>query len=323
MNVLFGTGQLGLALMEKLNQKGEPIRMVNRSGQTKEALPLGVSLVQADATDARQIKQVTADATTVYIALDVPYNQWGTFYEPMMQAFVDALSGSKTGLVFADNMYAYGNTNGVPMTEEMPYLADSKKGGIRARTASLLLEAHLAGKVRAVIGRASDFIGPRITKGFYGLDFLNALYSGKKVSLVGNPDLPHSFTFIDDFAEGLLKLGENEDALGKAWHIPNAPALTPRQWLALFEKQSSHKARVQVAGKTMLRIIGLFNPVVRELVELSYQFEQPYLVDHTAIARRFGLNYTNPEAMVANTLKWYDRQKDSTTGFPLESVKNQ
>ncbi|WP_373514270.1 NAD-dependent epimerase/dehydratase family protein [Persicitalea sp.] len=320
MNVLFGTGQLGLALMEKLHEKGEPIRLVNRSGQTKAPLPTGVTLVQADATDARQIEQVTADATVVFIALDVLYQHWDTFYEPMMGAFVEAMSGSKARLVFGDNMYAYGNTLGKPMMENAPYLADTKKGGVRARTASLLLAAHEAGKVRATIGRASDFIGPRITKGFFGLDFLNALHAGKKVSLVGNPDRPHTFTYIDDFAAGLLKLGESEEALGKAWHIPNAPAITPRQWLGLFEQQTGKKARIQVAGKNTLRVLGLFNPLLKELVELSYQFEQPYLVDHTGFARRFELPYTEPEEVVARTLRWYNEQLRPATAINVSAL---
>ena len=171
--------------------------------------------------------------------------------------------------------------------------------------AARLLDAHRAGRLRATIGRASDFYGPRVRLSTVGERVFGALLRDKPAELLGNPDLPHTVTYIYDFAEGLVTLGERDEALGEVWHVPSAETLSLRQFVGLVAAKASRPARVQVAPSLIIRFLALFNPTLRAVAEQLYQSERPWVVDHAKFAAAFGAHPTpHPEA-IARTLDWY------------------
>jgi nucleoside-diphosphate-sugar epimerase len=218
---------------------------------------------------------------------------------------VYALEKTNTRLVFADNMYSYGNVKGAMMNETLSHAAKTKKGKIRAGVINKLLYSDKPFSKRVTIVKAADFIGPRIHKGVFSTDFLDKLYGGKAISMFGNLQLPHTFTYINDFARAIVNVGNAPDAAGQIWHVPNARAINLKEWITLFEKESSRTAMVKQFPKWIIRIAGLFNDLVRELYELAYQFEYPYLVDHNKYVTRFGNHATSHKQIVAETIEWY------------------
>ena len=302
-HVVLGGGTIGSTIAEQLVAAGEPVRIVSRNGQASVS---GAEPAAADLTDPASVRAVAAGAQVAYFACQPAYNDWPAGFPPLASAVIDGLRGSETRLAVVDNLYMYGPTGGRPIAEDLPYAATTRKGRARAALAEQLLDAHRAGDVPVVIARASDYFGPRGVATVAGDRFFPPLLAGKKVQVFGDPALPHSYTYVPDFARTLIELGRRPEALGEAWHVPTAPAVSQ----ARFAELAAEAAGVPLAGlsrvsKPMLRLAGLFVPAAREMVEMAYEFEEPYLLDSSRIERAFGLRPTPLEEALAETVGWW------------------
>jgi nucleoside-diphosphate-sugar epimerase len=170
------------------------------------------------------------------------------------------------------------------------------------------MAAHKAGKVRATIGRASDFYGPGVRQSTVGERVFGFAIADKAASVTGNPDVQHTYTFIDDFARSLVNLGEHDEALGQTWHVPSAETITTRKFITMVFEELGKPVKIQVAPRRLLSLLGIFDPVIRELPEILYQSEQPFVVDHSKYERAFGADTIPHREAIRRTLDWY-RQK--------------
>ncbi|MCB8966524.1 MAG: NAD-dependent epimerase/dehydratase family protein [Ardenticatenaceae bacterium] len=303
--VIFGTGQLGLAIMEVLLAQGKALTLVNRRGQVSEPLPSGVQIVRGDATNPSDVARLCAQAEVVFHCAQPAYYEWPQKFPPITQGILEGVAQTKARLIFGDNLYMYGPTNGQPIHEGLPYAATGHKGRTRAAMATMLLDAHQAGKVQVAIGRASDFYGPRVTASALGEILFAAALAGKPVNVLGNPDLPHTYTYIHDFARALVTLSEHEEAFGKAWHVPNAPTVTTRQFADMVAQAIGQPVKIRPAGRLLVSLLGMFNKDMREFNEMMYEFTEPYVVDHSQFAQAFGSHVTPHEEAIRTTLTWY------------------
>lgn len=304
LHVILGTGPLGQAVMRELLTRNVRIRMVNRSG--KAAVPSQIEVIAADAYDPKQVQMVTQGAAVVYQCAQPGYTQWQTFFPKLQASIVLGVAASGAKLIVGDNLYMYGAVD-VPMHEDLPNAAKTRKGRTRAQMSEALLTAHRQGVVRVAIARGSDFYGPGVLDSVMGDRIFPAILAGKTAEAVGNLDVPHTYTFIDDFGKALVVLGEQEAALGQIWHVPNAETLTTRQFLTLAFEQAGHSPKMSGMGKLMMRIGGLFIPEAKETVEMMYEFEQPFVVDHSKYARAFGDRATPLTTAIQLTLDWYSK----------------
>jgi nucleoside-diphosphate-sugar epimerase len=230
----------------------------------------------------------------------------------MNAAIIQGAAAAGAKLVVAENLYMYGPVSG-PITEELPYRAMTRKGRVRAQIAEDLMAAHRAGIVRATSGRASDFYGPGAgQQGIFGDRVIPPLLSGKSVSMLGKLDLPHTYTYVPDFGKGLVLLGAHDEALGKAWHIPNAPTLTTRQMLNLFFEEAQLPPRMGSVPDLLVRTLGLFNPLMREVAEMLYEFNEPFVVESSKFVQAFGDIATPHREAIRQTLNWYRQRTDRT-----------
>lgn len=300
--VIGGMGGAGGAIARELVARGKRVRAVTRSG--RGVYPAGVEPFAADAANREQARAAVAGASVVYHAVNVPYPAWPEALPPVMDELIAAAGAADATLVYVDNLYAYGP---VPhaMTEDLPLAATTKKGRLRARLAETLLAAHRAGKVRAVIGRGSDYFGPGVVNSVAGDRLFPAILRGKKAMWPGSLDRPHSLTFIDDFARVLVTLGARDEAWGQVWHAPLAEPLTGREFLTLACAEAGQPPRLGVYPALVLRLAGLFDPLVRELNELAYQFEQPFVLDGSRFQQAFGFSPTPHRQALRATLEWY------------------
>ncbi len=307
-HVILGTGQLGLAIMDELVAAGKPVKLVNRSGRINEPLPAGVILETADAAHPDDVARVTAGADVVFFCVQPAYHQWPEKFPPLASSIIEGVSRSGARLVFGDNLYMYGPTAGQPLHEGLPYAAKTRKGKARAQVANLLLAAHEAGKLHVTIGRASDFYGPRVTSSMAGAMLFEAALAGKTVNLTGDLNLPHTITYIRDFARALVTLSEHEMAYGRTWHVPSAETLSQSQFIRLVEAEIDRPIKVRTAGTWVLRLVGLFNPAAGEVVEMMYEFNEPFVVDHSQYAAVFGTHVTPHQQAIRETVAWYQQQ---------------
>jgi nucleoside-diphosphate-sugar epimerase len=303
LHVVFGTGAIGMALIEELHASGKRVRAVNRAGSAD--VPDGVEVLGGDATDERFTKTACSDAGVVYFCLNPPYTSWPTMFPPLQAGVLAGAASAGAKLVAVENLYAYGPTGDRPLTEDHPYLATTRKGRVRAEMTKELIAAHEAGRVRVAIGRASDYFGPRGPLSAMGSFVFYPALAGKTARLFGKPDMPHTYSYLPDIARGLAILGERDEALGRAWHLPNAETLTSRRFVEMIYETAGNRPRISATPKIVVRLVGLRNPMVREMVELLYEFEEPFVVDHSRFETAFGNHATPLRQAIDSTVTWY------------------
>lgn len=305
-HVIFGTGAIGLATLDALRRRGEKVRLVNRSGSAP--VPDDVEVVGGDAADPQFTTAVTQGARVVYQTLNPPYSRWLEEFPGLQSGVLAAAKASGARMVSMENVYAYGRPAGQPLTETRAYAAHTRKGKLRAKMARELLAAHEAGQVQVAIGRASDYFGPRGgAQSNLGDRLFPAAIAGSTANVLGNPDQPHTYTYIPDIGEGLAVLGEHPDAAGQVWHLPNDPDTRTTRQLAetVYRQASQPRTRLRQIHPLLLRLLALTNSTVRELLEMQYQFEEPFIVDSTKIANQLGVHATPIDQALADTLNGY------------------
>jgi nucleoside-diphosphate-sugar epimerase len=305
LHVVFGTGPVGLAVMDELVSKCKRVRMVNRSGRANVAE--SVEVVRDDAADPTFTRKVSEGASVVYFALNPPYDKWPEMFPPLQAGVLEGASSVGAKLIAMENLYMYGPNGGRPITEDLPHAPNTRKGTVRATMAKELIEAHTSGKVRVTVGRASDFFGPHVLTSAAGEQVFGRAVAGKSAQVAGDPDQPHTYTYAPDIGRGLVVLGEREEALGRAWHLPSPETVTTREFVETIFEEVGKPARVQAVPKIVLRAMGLFNPPLRETIEMLYEFEEPFVVDHSDFERTFGERATPLRQAIGETVRWYQQ----------------
>lgn len=304
LHVVFGTGPLGLAVLRELRSQGRRVRMINRSGRVNFAKDLATEAGGADAADPAQVREVCEGAAVVYHCVGLPYPRWSEF-PAIATGILEGAAAAGARLVYADNLYMYGPVDR-PMTEDLPSAATSRKGRIRAEVARLLMDAHAAGKLEVGIGRGSDFFGPFATDAaMMGSRVFGRALAGKPAQVVGDPDRLHTFTFIDDFAKALVLIGARREAQGKIWHVPSAPATSVRDFVGTVFQALGRPPSLQAAPRLVIRLGGWFDPNMRELGEMLYQFERDFVMDSSRFQQDFGIVPTPQEESIRQTLDWF------------------
>jgi nucleoside-diphosphate-sugar epimerase len=309
LHVVFGTGQVGSALAAHLAGSGLDVRTVSRH---RPATQPGIDWRAADVSDPEAAADAAKGASVIYQCLNAPYTQWPERFPPLQRGVLAAAERTGALLVSLENVYGYGPTGGKPMTEDLPLAATTVKGRTRAAMTAELLAAADAGRVRIAIGRASDFFGAGVTQGSTLGErvFGNAL-AGRRADFIGNPDLPHTYSYVPDIAAGLATLGTDARAAGQVWHLPGPQTVTTRALLDLVAAEVGHRVGVRSVPKLAMRALGLASPMMRGLAEMAYQFDQPFILDTSKYQSVFGAAGTPLADAVAVTLAWY-RTRTST-----------
>ncbi len=310
LHVIFGTGPLGKSTALELHKLGHRVQMVNRSGQTSD-LPKAIEIFKGDTYDLEFTRRVTQGATSVYQCAQPAYHQWAGNFPKMQASILEAAASHNAKLVIADNLYMYGASNGQALHETSSYNAQTKKGLIRAEMARSALEAHQNGLVRVALVRGSNFFGPE-DEVMANLLFKPALQN-KAMNLLGRLDQPHTFTYAPDFGRALATIGTvnanlEPKVFGRAWHVPSPEAVTQNQLVKLIETQLGKKVKTQVAGAFILNVLGLFNPIMKEAVEMLYEWNQPFIMDSSDFQKTFHVKPTSLEVAIKETLAWNRQQ---------------
>ncbi|MFD9944887.1 NAD-dependent epimerase/dehydratase family protein [Nonomuraea sp. NPDC059023] len=297
--VLGATGAIGKAVVAELTARGRHVRAVTRGAAT------GPDDLRADITTLDGAIAACDGAAVVYQCAQPGYTRWVTEFPALTRTVLAGVEAAGAKLVMADNLYVYGPVEGT-MTEDLPHVAGSRKGRARAEVDKLILDAHQSGRVRATLGRASDYYGPGGVNTVLGPTIFAAALNGKTARWMGDLDQPHTLNYLPDIAAALVTLGEHEQADGRAWHLPAAGAITGRQFLDHVWSAAGGSPRIAGLGRTTQRLIGLFNPIVRELGETWYQRDRPFVSDDSAFRNAFGpVNVTPHDEAVSATLNWY------------------
>lgn len=302
-HVVFGTGQVGRPLIEQLLAAGHGVVAVNRSGRLRLA---GAQVVAGDATDSEFATRTCAGADVVYFCLNAQnYGRWDQEFPPLQRAVLVAAARAGARLVVLDNLYAYGPPDGKPLVETMAPNPTSKKAATRASMTEELLDAHTAGDVEVVIGRASDYFGPGVRNSALGETVFAPALTGARAQVMGDPDQPHSYSYTPDVAAALATLGTSTGATGGIWHLPVVELCTTRHIIEHIYGAAGQPARSLAAGRTALLVLGLLKPGMREYLHTLYQFTDPWVVDDAKFRTAYGVQATPLEEALNDTLAWY------------------
>jgi nucleoside-diphosphate-sugar epimerase len=295
MHTILGAGgAVANALTRELSDRNETIRLVSRkpiAGQAKN-----VSWQKADLLNAAEVMQAAKDSTVIYLTAGLVYDKkiWAAQWPVVIQNAIDAAKETGARLIFFDNVYSYGLVNG-PMTEDTPYNPSSKKGEIRAKIATNLMDEAKTGNIRASIARAADFYGTESLNGILDIMVLDKFAKKQKAQWIGDPGKLHSFSYIPDMGKGMYLLGQSYDSDNQIWHMPTAPALTGKHFIEMAAKIYGVEPKYFALKKYMMQLFGLFNKPVAEIPEMYYQYDHDYIFDSWKFEKAFGMKPTSYE----------------------------
>lgn len=289
--ILGANGPLAVALSRQLFSAGIQIRQVSRYPRQVNATD---SCMAAELLDAHATVRAVEGCDVVYLVAGLPYDTrtWKEQWPRVMANVIDACIQHKARLMFLDNVYAYGLVEG-PMTEHTPFNPCSHKGEVRATVASTLLSAMRTDQIVAQIVRSADFYGidgALPNHSFFDTAVFNRLRQGKTPQWLGDPGQVHSFSYLPDIARSLAMLADSPTAWGHTWHaLTSGELLKGNEFVALACHATGRPFRLQVAPRWILKIMAMFQPVIRENQEMMYQFERPYVFSSARMTAAFGV----------------------------------
>ncbi len=300
--ILGANGVIGRELSLHLPEYSNRIRQVSRSPEQVNATD---ELFSAELLDPKATADAVAGSEITYLVAGLKYDHkvWQEQWPRVMRNAIDACKRHGSALVFFDNVYAYGRVNGV-MTETTPYNPSSRKGEVRARIATTFMDEVTRGELRGAIVRAADFYGPGAALSVTHATVTERLKKGKTPQWIGNPKAVHTFTFTRDAGRTLALIGNTPSALGQVWHaLTSKEPITGEQYVRIACELAHRPYGLQAAPRWLLRMMGIFVPVVRESIEMLYQFEDDYRFDSSKAEQAFGLTATTYREGLAATLQ--------------------
>ena len=304
-HIVVGAGPIGTATSLLLAERGEEVVVVTRSGSgpTHPA----ITRTTADASSSATMTDLATGAVAIYNCVNPAYHRWPIDWPPIAGALLAAAEQSDAVLVTVSNLYAYGPVPD-PMTEDLPLAAQGPKGRTRTQMWRNALAAHDAGRVRATEVGGSDYVGPG-AQSHLGERVVPRLLAGKDVTVMKSADTAHTWTATDDVARLLVAVALDERAWGRAWHVPSNPPRTQREAVGdLCRVAGLDAVKVKEYPSLLIRGMGLFNPMMRELPEVAYQLEDPFVLDSTAAQQTFGLAPTPWDDVLAGVIASYRRE---------------
>ncbi len=302
--ILGANGTIATELIPVLQEHGEQIRLVSRNPKpVANAETMAADLLQND--DAMRAV-AGSDIVYLLVGLAYDYEVWQRDWPLLMRNVIEACKHAGAKLIFFDNVYPYGIVT-VSITEKTPFKPVSKKGTIRAEVDNLLLSEMKSGRLDAIITRAADFYGPRCTdKSVPGLLVFSRMKKKQTAQWFVNPNVPRAFTYTPDAAKAIYMLSQRPDAFNQTWILPAAsPSLTGRQFIQLAATYMQGKDAVQVLPSWLIRLIGYFNPAMKEIHEMLYQDKYGYMLDSSKFEKTFHFIPTSYEEGVKATAAWF------------------
>jgi nucleoside-diphosphate-sugar epimerase len=301
-HLVVGAGEVGSSTATLLAEAGADVVLVSRSG--RGPVHAAICRVAADAASVSALLAAAPQAAVIYNCVNPVYTRWEEDWPPMAAAFLEYAERTGAVLAVVSNLYGYGPVD-VPMTEDLPLVATGHKAAVRIQMWRDQIAAHEAGRIRMTEVRGSDYLCPG-EQSMFGDRVMPRLLAGKGVQLIGDLDAPHTWTAPVDMARTLITAANDPRGHGRAWHVPSNAPRSQREVIAdLASVVGGDRVKVSAVPSPVLRAVGLFQPMLRELRETDYQRTRPYIVDDRAARETFGLTPTPWSDLVAAQVAAY------------------
>jgi nucleoside-diphosphate-sugar epimerase len=288
--VVFGYGTVGRLVTKALLERGDAVRIAQRTQPAD--MPEGATYTRCDILESAAVREAVEGAAQVLLAVSFPYDArvWRTAWPKAMTNLVEACTAVGARIVFIDNLYQLGPQN-EPRHEDMPLSAAGDKPAILTEVTHVWMGAK--DRVRVAALRCPDFYGPGVTVSHVGVTGFGRIANGKSAMLLAPPDTPHDFAYVPDIARAAVTLLDApDDAFGQVWNMPCAPTRTPREILKLGTDAIGVPLKVSSLPLGFLPLLGLFSRMVKEVADVGFTWDRPYMIDASKFKRRFWSDVT-------------------------------
>lgn len=300
--ILGAGGGAGTEITKELYNFTKDIRVVSRNPKKVNVTD---QLLKADLTDSKQLDDAVSGSEIVYVTIAFEYNLkvWQEQWPKFMRNLIESCTKHNTKIVFVDNIYMYDPKYLENMTEETPVNPVSKKGKVRAEIAEMLLNAVEKKSVQGIIARAPDFYGPGLKNSLFYQSVYLRLHKDKNPQWLGKLDAIHNYIYSKDIGKAVTLLGNSPDAYNQVWHLPATDKkLTNRQWIELMMSAMNKQKKIQTFPEWMLNLMGYFVPIIKELKDVGYQFNEDYFFNSSKFNKRFNFKPIAPEQGIAESI---------------------
>ncbi|MHC1737120.1 MAG: NAD-dependent epimerase/dehydratase family protein [Ignavibacteriaceae bacterium] len=301
--ILGAGGAAGTELAKELGHHTSAIRIVNRNPERVNSTD---ELMKADLSVPAMLDKAVEGSEIVYVTLGFEYKTrvWKEKWPAFMSNLIKSCHNHQARIVFVDNMYMYDKKYLSNMTESTPVNPTSEKGKVREKISYMLMDAVERGDVKALIARGADFYGPGVQSSYLTQTVYNNLKKGKNPQWLGKLDVLHNFTYSRDIGKALIKLGNYSEALNQVWHLPTYQGkMTSREWINLLMKEMNVNKNISSVPVSLMGLLGIFIPVLKELKDIGYQVENDYFFNSEKFIKAFNFSPTTPEEGIREMIK--------------------
>ena len=300
---LFGAaGAVGNALRPVLAQRGEPYRVVGRDASRLSTFE-GAEAISADFLSGEGLDDAASGVDTVIYLAGAPYDHFERHPVMTRNALEAAKRAGVKRFVHIAPVYSYGPAKSNPVPESQPHAPVTKKGRYRLEQEQLVLQGNGDG-LRTLILHLPDFYGPDADNSFANY-FMGEAVAGKNATFIGPLNVQRDFIYVPDVAEPILQLAAFDDVWGRYWNLGSTGPLTGAELAKFVFAHLGKPERMQSVPKIALQLFGLFNPIMRELVEMYYLYTSPFILDDSQLRAKLGSLKKTPYADgVSATLDW-------------------
>ena len=305
---IFGaTGAIGPQVAAELNVRGIPFRVVGRSRAKLEAAFASLThaeIFEADLADLRSAGGAARGIDTIFYCVGLPYPSHHLHPVLMRTTLEAATAMNVERVVLVSSVYPYGVPRTARVAETHPREPHTRKGQYRKEQEDLLMEAHRSGKLRGLIVTLPDFYGPLATQALSNLIFEGAI-ANKTANWIGPVNTPHEFVYVPDTGPVIVELASRDDCYGEFWNFGGPGAINTLDFITRAYRAAGHPPKYRTAGRGMLKMLGWFNPLMRELPEMLYLQETPVILDDTKLLEKLGRVHKTPyDDGIRETIEW-------------------
>ena len=328
--VLGATGSIGYAVTANLLARRLPVTILVRNRAKADALfpnEPTLTIVEGDVQDAALLNRIAVKQDFIFHGINYPYNKWFGNMDTATQKIIKAAAQNHATIVLPGNIYNFGNTS-EPIREASPPSPCTRKGQLRVDIEAMLEQAANAGQCRVMNVRLPDFWGPNVLNEGVKPIFENAL-NGKALPWIVNVDIPHQSVYTKDAAEIIARLMMREWAEKtqpkttpyEVWNYGGLTVPSMRAWFGQISALTDKPLKVQIYSRFLISLLGLFMPVLREVKEMLYLYENTILLDDKKVLATFPDFHPTPmnQALI-ETLTWFSEHELKRKFTPATST---
>jgi nucleoside-diphosphate-sugar epimerase len=298
VTVLGINGHIGRFAAAAFRDAGWTVRGMGRSN--KSALD-GIAFIQGDAESVADMVRAIGDSAVVVNALNLPYDKWfGGAMEAQTARVIEAMGKTGRTLLYPGNIYNYAASLRA-VTPDAQQQPARPRGAIRVRCEAMLKEAADRGDMQVIILRAGDFFGAGVS-GYFDQGILA---TKGRIALPGKPETGHSWAYLPDLGRAFEKLAWHRKELGafENFHF-EGNFTTGAELAAAIQRAAPAPLKVTAFPWALLAVIGLVNPVMREIRKMRYLWQNPMRLTDPRLDAILGPDFGTPyDDAIAATVK--------------------